>query len=201
MQLTITTEKRGEIEQIQRDFRRYLSPEEILRGTAQGVNSTLARAIPRINKAIKAEYNITQKYLSRQAVVSPKASIYRLYGGIRINESRLPIVAFRPRQKGGSVAVAIHKGKTVMVRNAFIATMPSGHTGVFSRGRYVRSGFQYGRERTASGKVRITERVTTSPLRMAISPEVRADVAAFIEREAAARVQGILISRVKKIGG
>ena len=195
MQLTVTTEKRGEIEQIQRDFRRYLSPEEILRGTAQGVNSTLARAIPRINKAIKAEY------LSRQAVVSPKASIYRLYGGIRINESRLPIVAFRPRQKGGSVAVAIHKGKTVMVRNAFIATMPSGHTGVFSRGRYVRSGFQYGRERTASGKVRITERVTTSPLRMAISPEVRADVAAFIEREAAARVQGILISRVKKIGG
>ena len=45
MQLTITTEKREEIERIQQEFRRYLSPEEILRGTAQGVNSTLARAI------------------------------------------------------------------------------------------------------------------------------------------------------------
>ena len=70
MEIKITQEKRGEVERIQNEFRSKLSPNEILRGTAQGVNSALTRSIPRINKRIKERYNISQKYLSRQAVVS-----------------------------------------------------------------------------------------------------------------------------------
>ena len=157
MEIKITQEKRGEVERIQNEFRSKLSPNEILRGTAQGVNSALTRSIPRINKRIKERYNISQKYLSRQAVVSPKANSGSLYGGIKINESRLPIIAFKPKQSGSSISVAIHKGKTTMIRHAFVATMASGHKGVFSRGRYQkRVGFVPGREKTASGKIRIT---------------------------------------------
>ena len=111
MEIKITQEKRGEVERIQNELRSKLSPNEILRGTAQGVNSALTRSIPRINKRIKERYNISQKYLSRQAVVSPKANSGSLYGGIKINESRLPIIAFKPKQSGSSISVAIHKGK------------------------------------------------------------------------------------------
>lgn len=200
MKIEIAQEKRGEIERIQAEFRNKLSPGEIMRGTAQGINSVLARSIPRVNKRIKERYNITQKYLSRQAVVSPKASSNNLYGGIKINEDRLPIIAFRPKQTGSSISVAIHKGKTVMIRNAFVATMASGHKGVFARGRYQkRTGFVPGREKTSSGKIRITQLVTASPYTMGISPDVRTDVAEYMGREVTARVHGILTSRVNRI--
>lgn len=200
MEIKITQEKRGEVERIQHEFRNKLSTNEILRGTAQGINSALSRSIPRINKRIKQRYNITQKYLSRQAVVSPKANAGSLYGGIKINENRLPLIAFRPKQSGASISVAIHKGKTVVVRNAFIATMASGHVGVYARGHYQkRTGFVPGREKTASGKIRITQLMTASPFTMGISPDVRADVAEFMGNEVTARVQGILTSRVARI--
>ena len=200
MEIKITQEKRGEVERIQNEFRSKLSPNEILRGTAQGVNSALTRSIPRINKRIKERYNISQKYLSRQAVVSPKANSGSLYGGIKINENRLPVIAFKPKQSGSSSSVAIHKGKTTMIRHAFVATMSSGHKGVFSRGRYQkRIGFVPGREKTASGKIRITELMTASPFTMGISPDVRTDVAEFMGNEVTARVHGILTSRVNKI--
>lgn len=200
MKIKITQEKRGEIERIQNEFCKQLSPNEILRGTAQGINSALSRSIPRINKRIKERYNITQKYLSRQAIVSPKASSNNLYGGIKINEERLPIIAFRPKQTGSSITVAIHKGKTVMIRNAFVATMASGHKGVFARGKYQkRTGFVPGREKTASGKIRITQLMTASPFTMGISPDVRTDVSDFMGREVTARVHGILTSRVNRI--
>lgn len=200
MEIKITQEKRGEVERIQHEFRNKLSTNEILRGTAQGINSALSRSIPRINKRIKERYNITPKYLSRQAVVSPKANGGSLYGGIKINENRLPIIAFRPKQTGSSITVAIHKGKTVIIRNAFIATMASGHVGVYARGRYKkRTGFVPGREKTASGKIRITQLMTASPFTMGISPNVRTDVAEFMGREVTARVHGILTSRVERI--
>lgn len=200
MEIKITQEKRDEVERIQNEFRSKLSPNEILRGTAQGVNSALTRSIPRINKRIKERYNISQKYLSRQAVVSPKANSGNLYGGIKINENRLPVIAFKPKQSGSSISVAIHKGKTTMIRHAFVATMSSGHKGVFSRGRYQkRIGFVPGREKTASGKIRITELMTASPFTMGISPDVRTDVAEFMGNEVTARVHGILTSCVNKI--
>ncbi len=200
MKIQITQERRGEIERIQQEFRKQLSPGEILRGTAQGINSALARSVPRINKRVKEQYNITQKYLSRQVVVSPKASSANLYGGIKICEGRLPVAAFRPKQTGSSITVAIHKGKTVMIRNAFVATMASGHKGVFARGRYEkRSGFVPSREKTASGKVRITQLMTASPFTMGVSPEVRTDVVEFMGREVTARIHGILTSRVNRI--
>lgn len=200
MKIQFTQEKRGEIERIQREFRDQLSPNEILRATAQGINSALTRSISRINKQVKEEYNIKQKYLSRVAAVSPKANSSTLWGGIKINEAKLPIFAFRPKQTGSSISVAIHKGKSVTIRNSFIATMDNGHTGVFSRGQYTKkTGFVPGREKTAKGKVRITEMFTASPFTMGVSKSVAENVQQFMGAEVSARVEGILRSRVDKI--
>lgn len=53
-----------------------------------------------------------------------------------------PLSAFRPRQTSQGVSVSI-KGRRALIRHAFIATMPSGHTGVFARGKYG-ARFQFG---------------------------------------------------------
>jgi hypothetical protein len=199
MQIYFTTEKKGEIERIMRQFEKQLSRQEILKSAAQGINSALSRSISRINKQVKKEYNISQKYLSRTAVVRPKANIDDLFGGIYLNERRLPMIAFKPKQRGSSISVAVHKGKTETIRNSFIATMNSGHTGVFSRGRYDKKEFVPERKETASGKIRITQLYSSSVYGMGVSRGVAYDVQTFMGTEAVARVEGILRSKVEKI--
>ncbi|MDR2448703.1 MAG: phage tail protein [Prevotellaceae bacterium] len=199
MKIYFTTEKKGEIERIMRQFEKQLSRQEILKSAAQGINSALARSIPRVNKQVKKEYNISQKYLSRMAEVRPKANSYNLYGGIHINDKRLPLIAFKPKQRGSSISVSIHKGKTITIRDSFIATMTSGHTGVFSRGLYDKKDFITERKKTASGKIRITQIHSSSVFGMGISRGVAYDVQTFMGAEAVARVEGILRSKVEKI--
>lgn len=200
MKIQFTQESRGEIERIQRDFSNQLSENEILRGTASGINSALSRSISRINKQVKAEYNITQKYLSRMAVVSPKANSRTLYGSIKINDNKLPLIAFKAKQKASSISLSIHKGKSVTMRNAFITTMKSGHKGVFSRGQYdKKGGFTPGHEKTSKGKVRITQMVGPSVFAMGVNKAIAQDVQEFMSKDVAARVEGILKSKVDKI--
>lgn len=200
MEAVITQENRREIERIQQNFSHTLSESEILKGTAQAVNGVLSRSISRINKQIKSEYNITQKYLSRMAAVYPRAVSSRLYGGIKISYSPVPLIAFKPKKMQRNVTVTIRKGKTVVIHNAFIATMESGHKGVFSPGRYAKGrGFIPENTKTASGKVRITEIKTASPFTMGTSKNVAEDVKAFMGSEVVARVEGILKMKVKRI--
>lgn len=200
MKIVITEEIRGEVERIQRRFAKQLSTDEILRGTAQAINGVLTRSTARVNKQVKQEYNITPKYLSRTSRVYPKANSGHLWGGVELNTGRLPLIAFKPKQVGSSIAVAIHKGKTQYIRNSFIATMASGHTGVYSRGRYVKKeGFVPGREKTASGKVRITQIHGATVFQMGTYQSVADDVRNFMGNELSARVEGILKSKVNKI--
>lgn len=204
MEIKFTQEKRGEIERIQREFRDKLSANEILRGTARGINSALTRSIPRINKHIKGEYNIAQKYLSRQVLASPKASSVSLWGGLKINQKKIPIIAFKPKQSGSAISVSIRKGQTKLIRNAFIATMDSGHIGTFARGKYNGSEFQPGQFKPLRNKTkghRITELLTVSPFTMSITKEVSSEVQEFMGNEVTRAVHGILTGRVAKITG
>jgi hypothetical protein len=159
----------------------------------------MQRSISRINKGVKKEYNINSKYLSRMAMVSPKAKQNALYAGIKLRYAPIPIIGFKPKQKASSISVTIRKGKKVLVRNSFIATMNSGHTGVYARGHYEKSGFKYSKEKTSKGKMRITEIQTVSPFSMGTSKAVALDVQSYMGSEVLKRVEGILKSKIEKI--
>lgn len=201
MEIVITQEKRKEVERIQREFRHLLSANQILRATAQAINGVMGKGvIPRIKKGVKEQYNIKQKYLNRMAVVFPKAYGNRLYAGIKLNYSPIPIIGFGPKQTQSNISVSIHKGKTVVIHNSFIATMSTGHKGVYSRGQYVKKrGFVPEKEKTKYGKIRITELKTASPFTMGTSKSVADDVREYMGKEITARVTGILNDRVNKL--
>jgi hypothetical protein len=58
---------------------------------------------------------------------------------VRVRGKRSPLIAFSARQTRTGVSVRVRQRKTI--RTAFIATMPSGHRGVFKRtGRFGRRG-------------------------------------------------------------
>lgn len=215
MQLTITTEKRGEIEQIQRDFRRYLSEQEILRASSTAINGVLKRTQNRIRKLVSKEYNVSSKYMRRWVKIDPYSTPYSMWGGIQASTMPIPLIAFPAKQRGSTVVVTMHRGRPSPIPHAFIATVRGRggggpHTGVFSRGRYTKSGFYYytkaerrkgGVGRTATGKVRITQRMGTSPISMTMDDRIKNDITQYMSSEVTARVHGILTSRVKKIQG
>lgn len=206
MKFEITQEKRGEVEAVMGRFKNQLSEKEILRATAGGINDALRTGISNrqkgINSRIKAKYNIKQKYLSKQTKIAPKATGSRLWGGIRVNTDTIPIYAFKPKQDGSHISVAIQKGRAVLIRNSFIATMAGGYTSVFSRGKYVKGqGFVSGKEKTSRGKVRVTKLQTVSPYTMAINKEIASNVSELIGSEVSVRVEGILRKKVEQIKG
>jgi len=194
MQITITTEKRKEVEAIQKAFKQHLSNSVILRSTAQAINGTMMRAIPKINKGVKENYNITQKYMGRIAAVKPKATQHSLHAGIHLRYAPIPVIGFKPKQTKAGIDVAIQKGKTKSIRSAFLASMKSGHTGVFSRGRYQRGiGFVPHTNRS------ITEIRTASPFSMGVGERVAPQVNEFIGKEVIRSTQGILQAQVSKL--
>jgi len=202
MQVKITVEKKGEIEDVMKMFEKHLSQKVILSKTAAAINQTMQRAIPKINKAIKAEYNITPKYLKRVAMVKPKAYANFLNAGIYLAYSRLPIVAFKPKQTKTGVSVSIKKGQSKLLRSAFMVTVVGvkktgevkEHQGVFSRGTYnKKDGFRSGKARLP-----IVERTTASVYSMGLGKKIAPQVIDFIDRSVARAVGGVLQGQVDK---
>ena len=206
MEITVTQETREQIEALQKEFARELSDRAILKGTAQAINSALSKAISNkqhgLRAAIKREYNVSNKSLSKNIAVKPKATSSNLYGGICVNTGKIPLIDFKPKQTGSNITVAIHKGQVKVIRNSFIAKMNSGHIGVFARGRYKGSEFVPGRfkpgRETTKGYL-ITELKSTSPFGMVINEAVMAEAAEFAGHEMVVRPRGILQSKIDKI--
>lgn len=65
-------------------------------------------------------------------VLFPSAS-GELVWALRAKAKPMPVIAFNARQTRRGVSVEINVGKRSLIRGAFIATMKSGHTGVFYR--------------------------------------------------------------------
>ena len=222
MNITFTEEKRGEIQRIQRQFRNQLSEAQIKQGTAQAINGVMQRSISKIKKEMKKEYNINSKYLSRIAIVSPKAKQNELYAGIRMRTAPIPIIGFKPKQSGSSISVTIKKGKTTIIRDSFITTMPAGnhktkeytseHKGVYAHGKYDGKEFIYNKNLPKGSKLRAerskkndpkpfatTQLVTTDPFSMGTYKTVASEIQSFMGSEVVKRVEGILRSKVNKI--
>lgn len=101
-----------------------------------------------------------------------------------------PLMLFNPRVvrgKGGGVSVQVKSGKRFLIPHAFIATMKSGHQGVFARGSYggkgdvVKAG-TFGRFVFGKRRVPISELFTLTPAGAFSNPDV---TAAMTDRVAA----------------
>ena len=147
MRITITTESRKQIENVQKAFKKHLSEKVILKMTAHAINDTLRNAISNkqmgIKTNIKKEYNLqSDKYLGKAFYVNPKATPTKLFGGIKLSARPIPLIEFKPEYDvNNGVSVQIKRGKTVNFRNSFITEMAHGNKHVFQRGRYVGTKF------------------------------------------------------------
>lgn len=90
-----------------------------------------AEASKRVRQRKRIRAQIVRKALS---LSRPKGSdIAQLEWGLRVSGKAVPLVAYPHRQTRRGMSVAVNRGKRTLIPGAFLASMPSGHRGVFVR--------------------------------------------------------------------
>lgn len=130
------------------------------------INHTLGVAKTAANKEIRNEYKIRAKDI-RPALSIRRAkrgkNTWEIEGALVATGRPLGLIRFGARQTKKGVSVNV-LGQRKVVAKAFIATMKSGHSGVFGRGNYNsnRFNFRYKRIRKRGNDTPITEMKTVS---------------------------------------
>lgn len=103
------------------------------KATIRALNRAGDQSVTAISREIRKVYNIGAAFARRQVRTVNRANRGRLYFTIRIFSKRIPLAEFRPRQTKQGVSVMVKRGSRKLIPHAFLATMPSGHVGVFAR--------------------------------------------------------------------
>jgi len=142
-----------------------LQRREIPRATARALNRVADQAKTQASREIRKRYNVAARAVGA-AIALKRASPSALQARLSATGKAIKLYAFGARGKPGRpVTVEVIKGQRKVVPGAFIITTKSGHKGVFARGKYGASGFQFRKRRTRKGSkhdLPITELVSIS---------------------------------------
>ena len=86
-------------------------------------------------KRIRARKRIKPKYISRALSLrrARGSDIASMQWAVDVSGEPVPLVAYPHRQTAKGVSVEVNRGKRTLLKGAFVATMRSGHEGVFRR--------------------------------------------------------------------
>lgn len=210
--INITYEGQKSMREVEEDFKNLLSPKEIQKAAALTLNTTARRVLGMIKKEVKKDYTISNKYLDRAAKLTKpaKGTQQGLYAEVGYSFQTIPMIAFKHRDKNkpgfvsfaskiNGVQIEIKRGKSQLLRHAFIKTMSSGHEGIFAHGHYNKGSFVSAREFTSSKKPRITELKTASPFTMYTSKAMDQRVTDYVDKTMTERYRTFLQQRVNRI--
>lgn len=100
--------------------------------TARALNKAARQTRTHISKIVRQTYNIRKAELDAGMILR-RATPQHEVAVLSVKGSLLPLILFSARQTRQGVTFAILRGKRARIGDAFIATMPSGHEGVFRR--------------------------------------------------------------------
>lgn len=173
---------------------------------ARAINHSIAKGRTQSTKAIRARYKVKSSDIKSHMHLK-RAKAANLTATISLSMRPLPVHAFGARKVKKGVSVNI-TGKRRVIRGAFMATMASGHKGVWGRGSYA-SGKDFAWRKKASKQadrkaskitgqlsdVPIEEIVTASPYSMITHQAVADQVSKQLERD----FPGRLLHELKRI--
>lgn len=127
----LTVSVHSNFKDIQLAFRN-LADKEMDQAVARALNKVAVTARAEASKSLQAEgYGIKASAIKASFRIK-KATRSDLEAWLRATGRPIPLINFDARQIRGGVSVKV-KGKRTLLKHAFIATMPNGHTGVFER--------------------------------------------------------------------
>lgn len=140
----VELDTRQAVSEIRKKFRQ-LTSNEIALGQARAINRSLTKGRTMSSRSIRKDYKAKAGDVKKRLDLQ-KASRVTLTGHIGADTKPMPMMLFRPSQRRDGVSVRITRTRK-RLRGAFMATMPSGHRGVWARGRYTADGFKFMRAR------------------------------------------------------
>lgn len=140
----IEIQVKDSIRKVQASYKDLTGP-ELRRSIAFALNHTIRKAKTAASVAIRKQYNIRAKDI--KPTIKLKFAISgNLRSALISVGGPTPIYGFKPRQTKTGISVKIGK-KRKKIPSAFIATMRSGHTGVFAKGDYTKGKFKFRKKR------------------------------------------------------
>lgn len=86
------------------------------------------------SKRIRARKAIKPRYITRAITLRRTGGdVADMTWAVNVSGEAVPLVAYPARQTKKGVSVEVNRGKRTLVKGSFIATMKSGHKGVFRR--------------------------------------------------------------------
>jgi hypothetical protein len=87
------------------------------------------------SKRIRQRKRIKSSYIGRALSLrrSKGTDIAKMSWAVQVSGEPVPLVAYPHRQTKRGVSVEVNRGKRTLLKGAFVATMRSGHMGVFRR--------------------------------------------------------------------
>lgn len=116
---------------------------QINRLATKAINDTAREGRKTINKEVRKGYKVKSREVTAQVKITRRAKVRSPFAIINITRKAVPLIRFanKAQKNPAGVIITVRKGKTELVKKAFIATMSSGHTGVYWRGRAKDGGF------------------------------------------------------------
>lgn len=150
------------------------------------------------SEIIRKDFAIKKSRIDRHIRLSRSATPKNLAVGIRAKDSRIPLFQFaNPRQTQTGVRTTVKLGNSKIIKHAFIATMMTGHKGIFIRKgkpRKMRSGRYKGKKRQP-----IVELVGPSVAELVGSEKMQQEIKNLarlrLERELASQLKHFLDTR------
>lgn len=140
-----TINLRQQVAQLKREFR-DVEEKIVLQATAAAINKVAMQARTQASRSIARRYSLPTGAIRKSLTISRRANRLQLVAYLKAEGVNLPLIVFKARQTRAGVTVKVGSQRT-LVKSAFIATMKSGHRGVFGRGRYGTGGFRPDRKR------------------------------------------------------
>ena len=213
VEVKLEYEGKRSMQAIADDFKSQLSQKEIMKTAAYTLNQTANRVVGFELRSVTKLYTAKRKDLKDSIKVSKKASgtqgglyasLSYTYKGISMYkfknkglDTKLGFVTYRKKIKG--VQVEIKKGKTTLLKHAFIKTMPNGHRGIWMHGSYTGGKFVPEDVKTSKGKPKISEMKTASPFGMLTSNKMTSELRAYIDKNLPERFRILLQNKVNKL--
>ncbi len=87
------------------------------------------------SKRIRARKRIKPRYISRAITLrrARGSDIAGMEWAVDVSGEPVPLIAYPNRQTRKGVSVEVNRGKRTLIPGAFVATMRSGHEGIFRR--------------------------------------------------------------------
>lgn len=127
--MTIKIDVRSDLAQVQRDL--HLSQKEVSKAAVRALNKTATFAQSTATKAIAQAMDLKQTDIRKKLSIV-KATLQSMRAMVTGSGKAIPLINFKARQVKDGVVIRF-AGKRILYRGHFIATMPTGHKGVFFR--------------------------------------------------------------------